>query len=203
MDKTVMAEILRSADLPGMDFARGLQRFNGNAEVYARILRVFVKNMPAALDRLRAVSPETLADYVILIHGLKGSCYGVNADAAGKLAENLEIAGKNGDLDYVLNNNAGFIQATEELLAGLEALFRSLDGDDGGKTRRRAPEPSLLRELLAASREYDIEAMERALNRLTQYEYESDPGLVPWLKEQADNFAYDAVREKLEELTGD
>ncbi|MDR1321915.1 MAG: hypothetical protein LBK56_10890 [Gracilibacteraceae bacterium] len=198
MDKAAMAKILLDAELEGMDFSRGLQRFSGNAEIYCRILRTFVKTMPASLDKLKGVSAETLPDYVILIHGLKGSCYGVNADAAGKIAENLEIAGKGGDLEYVLSNNGVFIQTVTELLAKLAELLRSLEGEQSGKPRLKAPERALLSDLLTASREYDIAAMGAALEKLGKCDYETETSLVPWLKEQADNFAYDAIREKLE-----
>jgi HPt (histidine-containing phosphotransfer) domain-containing protein len=202
MDKAVMAEILINAEVQGMDFPRGLQRFNGNAQIYARILRAFVKSMPASLDKLRGVTAENLPDYVILIHGLKGSCYGINADEAGKLAENLEIAGKKGDLDFVLGNNDGFIHTVEKLLPCLEELLQSLDSGEQAKAKHKAPDRELLRALLAASQEYDIEAIGQALEKLTQYDYETETDLVPWLKEQAENFAYDAIQEKLEVLLG-
>ncbi|MDR0435110.1 MAG: hypothetical protein LBH21_08700 [Gracilibacteraceae bacterium] len=197
MDKAAMTEILLSADLPGMDLERGLRRFSGNAEIYARVLRAFVKSMPASLDKLSAVSAETLPDYAILVHGLKGGCYGVNADEAGKMAENLEIAGKKGDMDYVLNNNGAFIQTVRDLLPRLEELLRALEGGEEAKAKLKAPDQTLLRDLLAASQKYDIDAMGSVLEKLGQYDYETETALVPWLKEQAGIFAYDVIAEKL------
>lgn len=203
MDKTAVTEILLNVDIPGMNFARGLQRFNGNAEVYVRILRTFAKSMPASLDKLRNVSTDTLPDYVTLIHGLKGSCYGVNADEAGKLAESLEIAGKKNDLAYVLDNTDAFILTIKALLLKLEELFRLFDGQPESKPKNKAPDRALLSELLTASQEYDIEAIGQTLEKLTKYDYETEKELVLWLKEQADIFAYDAIQEKLTALLSD
>jgi hypothetical protein len=41
--------------------------------------------------------------------------------------------------------------------------------------------------------------MEETLAKLEGYEYESGGALVAWLRKQADDLEYDAIRERLEE----
>jgi hypothetical protein len=68
------------------------------------------------------------------------------------------------------------------------------------KPRRPAPDGDLLARLLAACKEYNITAMEDALIELEKYSYESGDDLVVWLRRQLDNFDYELIRERLENL---
>jgi PAS domain S-box-containing protein len=191
--------ILENASLEGMDFAAGLKRY-GTEDIYIRILQSFLTHTPALLDKLRSLSRETLPDYAITVHGLKGASYGICAGEIGGEAEELEFAAKAGDYEKVRSKNAAFIAKVE---AGLEALEKLLQGAvEGGseKPKAAAPDRALLEKLLDASRRFKPAIMEELLGELEGCEYESDGELIPWLREQVDNLEYDAVREKLESL---
>jgi HPt (histidine-containing phosphotransfer) domain-containing protein len=197
MDKAQTTAMLIGLSVEGMDFEKGIKRFNNNPDTYIKILKSFIKSMPASLDKLRDITAENLADYAILIHGLKGSCYGVNADVAGKLAENLEHAAKAGELERVRTENGGFIAGIEELLPRLTTVIAQVEAAQGALQKKPAPDRELLAKLLAASEDFDAEGMQRAINELGKFDYEKDADLINWLKEQIVNFAYEAVEEKL------
>jgi HPt (histidine-containing phosphotransfer) domain-containing protein len=201
MDKAQITEALKAMQVEGMDFGKGLQRFNNNGEIYLRILKTFIKSMPVSVDKLRDVNAENLADYAVLIHGLKGSCYGINADESGKVAESLEKAAKEGDLATVQANNGTFIRLIEELLPRLTEVTETLANPGPAlQTKKAAPDAAVLRQMLAATRECDMDEMQKALALMAQFEYTSHPGLVEKLREQIDYFDYDAVALKVEEL---
>ncbi|MDR1572306.1 MAG: response regulator [Clostridiales Family XIII bacterium] len=195
----VMTDIIENVRIDGMEFSAGLRRFNNSADTYFRVLSSFVRNMPKMLDGLREVSEGSLPDYAIRIHGIKGSCYGISADAAGRMAEALEMAAKTGDYAGVEAGNAAFIQRVEELLPRLAELIERADAavDDGGD-RKPSPDRALLERMLAAGRDYDIEAMQSAMDALGEHEYESGGELVRWLREKVVEFAYDQIQERLE-----
>jgi hypothetical protein len=179
-----------------------MRRFNNNVEMYLRVIRSFVKNMPKFLTELRGVTEASLPQYAVLVHGVKGSCYGISADEAGRMAEALEVAAKTGDFARVMAGNETFIRTVETLLGQFGDLLRQADEveNGGGKTVKPAPDRTVLAGLLEACRDYDIDRMQEAMDELEKYGYEKDGDLVVWLKEQLVNFAYDQIQEKLAEI---
>jgi CheY-like chemotaxis protein len=65
------------------------------------------------------------------------------------------------------------------------------------KERRTEPERDLLARLSAAAREFNTNAIDAILGELEQYRYEKDEDLIRWLREQAENFDYDAIHRRL------
>jgi HPt (histidine-containing phosphotransfer) domain-containing protein len=106
--------------IPGVDEQSLLDLFEGNMALYKTVLGFFIEKAPAALDRLRNVSQDTLSDYTNNIHGLKGACANICAEEARKKALELEMTAKAGDLAGVLAGNEPFLKYMEELLAGLQ-----------------------------------------------------------------------------------
>ena len=79
----------------GLDIDAGIQRYADEA-AYLTVLRSYALHTPELLETLRAEkrplettpspSHEDLQRYIIAVHGLKGSSYGVKADAVGDAA---------------------------------------------------------------------------------------------------------------------
>jgi len=79
--------------------------------------------MKEKLRSIEFVSEETLKDYNIKIHGIKGVNLYIFADDLATLAESLEHAAMRGELDYVLDNNPIFIANSRKFITSLkEAL---------------------------------------------------------------------------------
>jgi PAS domain S-box-containing protein len=188
-----------NAELEGMDFAAGRKRY-GTGEIYLRILQSYLIHTPELLKRLRSLTRETLPDYAITVHGLKGASYGVCAGAIGKDAEELEFAAKAGDYETVRSKNAAFITKVETALKHLGELLQTAAEGGGEKQRAAAPDRVLLEKLLDAARRFKSAIMEEAMAELEKWDYESDGDLILWLREQTDNLEYDAVRERLESV---
>jgi PAS domain S-box-containing protein len=188
--------ILENSRLEGMNFDAGLKRY-GAEDVYVQILRSYMTHTPELLEKLRSLTKETLPDYAISVHGLKGASYGICAEAIGKEAEELEFAAKAGDYEKVSAKNAAFIAKVEASLAALKKLLESAE-DESEKPSAAAPDRVLLEKLLDASKRFKPAIMEEVLAELEGFEYESGGDLIPWLREQIDNLEYDAVRERLE-----
>jgi CheY-like chemotaxis protein len=109
----------------GLDMSGGIQRYHSE-KTYLRILQSYLRSAPELLNKLRAPSEETLKDYIISVHGLKGSSYGIHAAEVGKQAEALEAAAKAGDLKTVLEHNGALIVSAEKLLQDLSAYLDTL-----------------------------------------------------------------------------
>ena len=183
----------------GVDIDAGLERYQ---DAYPEILRSYYKDTASLLGKVRILpegdfSEEKLREYATAVHGIKGSSYSVFANGLGRLAEFMEHTAKAGDAQTVKAQNSRFIAAAETLLVSLEALLRKITPEQARQTAA-APDPALLQKLAAACARYRAKEMEEALTELEQYEYESGGELVLWLREQADNLEYDAIRERLD-----
>ncbi|MDR0720472.1 MAG: response regulator, partial [Treponema sp.] len=141
------------ASMEELNFEAGLERYSGEA-IYSRILRSYTVHTPELLEKLRSLSRETLGDYAVTVHGLKGSSYGICADGIGKQAEALEYAAKAGDYEKVTADNNAFIDRVEKFLVNLAALLGKTAEKGPEKPQAPAPDKSLLEKILEASRHF-------------------------------------------------
>jgi signal transduction histidine kinase/DNA-binding response OmpR family regulator/HPt (histidine-containing phosphotransfer) domain-containing protein len=125
---------LREWELEGLNISNGINRFGGNEEIYIRILKSYVTNMPGMLDKVRncfeeggPLKPELLQEYTILVHGIKGSSYGISADGIGRRAEELEMAAKRQDLPVVAAKSASLIREAEDLIRKIQNRLKDAE----------------------------------------------------------------------------
>ena len=116
MAGSIPASVIMEINIPGIDAKKGLDLFEGDIDTYVVILRSYVTNVPADLDRIREVSRETLHKYAVAVHGIKGVSDAIGAEEARKTAKNLEGLAKGGDLAGVLAQNNAFIKYVENLI---------------------------------------------------------------------------------------
>jgi signal transduction histidine kinase/CheY-like chemotaxis protein len=102
--------------IPGVDMDTGLDLCGGDMDIFVFALESFIKHTPESINRLRYVTAENLQNYATAVHGLKGVCAAIGAEASRAKAFDLEKAAKAGDLDTVLAENDGFLRDTEILL---------------------------------------------------------------------------------------
>ena len=113
--------------IPGLDVEKGLDLYDDDFDIYLTVLRSYVSNMPPVLDRLRHVSAETLADYAIAIHGVKGTSANIGAEETRKIATKLESMVKAGDLSGILAQNEAFLKHADDLLEGIRNWLKQYD----------------------------------------------------------------------------
>jgi len=185
---------LMSHRVPGVDFAAGLLRFGGDESSYLDILRTFAKTTPAMLDK--SESWENLKNYMITVHGIKGSCYGICAEKAGQLAEALENAAKIEHIGFISANNDTFLKSTRELVEKIASVLTAIESQKQ-KARKDKPDARLLAELINACNRRDMTGVDEIVAELDEFEYETESDLVAWLREQADEMEYGAMAERL------
>jgi HPt (histidine-containing phosphotransfer) domain-containing protein len=142
------------------------------------------------------------ADYLIEVHGLKGTCNAIGAAETGALARELELGMKEGNIKMVKSRNGELMQKAGGLTEGLKKLLDAWEANQPAENKegRTEPDRELLKKLSEATAAFDSNAMEETLGKLEQYRYERGDNLIRWLREQAENFDYDAMRRRLEIL---
>jgi len=93
---------------------------DSDEDLYVSVLSSFIEKTPSVLSKLAAVTKETLPDYAITVHGLKGACANICAEEARKMAYNLEQKSRAGDLAGVQADNGAFLKYVEDLLVKLK-----------------------------------------------------------------------------------
>ena len=111
-------------NIPGVDEETVNSIYGGDMDIYFIVLKSFLDNTPIVTDKLRSVSKETLYDYAINVHGLKGVCASIGAEKVREKAFNLETAAKAGDLALVLAKNDELIKDVEILAADIKAWLK-------------------------------------------------------------------------------
>ena len=182
-------------NIPGLRMSKGLERFGG-AESYYEVLLSYVKNTPALLDQMRGVEKQTLADYAVIIHGIKGSSRSVCAEELGDCAEQLEHAAKAGDFAFVSEQNESFIQATEKLIAEVSTMLQSI-AKKNPKPLKTQPDQNILAALLTACQDFDIDGVDAAMAELESYDYEAEADLIIWIREKVGVMGFQQIAERL------
>jgi len=106
-------------EIPGLDTKSGLDLCDGNMDIYLNALRIFVSSTPKDLEKMRAVSVETLKDYSVTAHSVKSMSVYIGAEEARKTAKQLELLADAGDFDKVQAQNEAFINYVEKLMAAV------------------------------------------------------------------------------------
>ncbi|MCL2244066.1 MAG: response regulator [Treponema sp.] len=180
----------------GLDISKGVERFNSDWETFIEILKSFSSNTKLAVKSIHEVNKENLSDYAVTVHGIKSSCRGIFAEAAGNRAETLEKAAKAGDINFVITENPPFIEIIKKLTTEID---NALEIETKNKERPKKDKPYIeaLSKLNEACRNYTIIEIEKAMNEIEAFEYEADNGLVSWLQDNIMKMNYMEISEKL------
>ena len=108
-----------SLKIPGVNVRLGLSLYEEDMELYLDILRSYTVNVPGELDKLHSLSVETLRDYAINIHSIKGASASIGAKVISERAKEMEMMAKSGDFTGLIPLNDGFIRDVEKLVADI------------------------------------------------------------------------------------
>jgi len=120
-------------NIPGVDTEKGLSLYGDDLDIYLPTLHSYVSSTPDVLDKLRTVSEENLQEYIINVHGLKGSSASVGAETVRETASNLEKLARAGDLQGILAENDTFIKSTENIIANIKTWLEKHDEEGSEK----------------------------------------------------------------------
>jgi hypothetical protein len=186
-------------EIEGIDYNTALVQF-GSEDNFAAILKIFTTKTPSVLDTLKNPDTGNLSAYLIAVHGLKGSLYGIFADEAGDAASELERLSKAGDLEAVKAKTPAFIVLCEKLINAIKKLPQSNAVADHNRELKHAPDEGLLDKLEDAAGRFKTNEIEKLIGELNKFSYETGGDLVEWLTEQSDNLEYSAIAAKISSL---
>jgi CheY-like chemotaxis protein/HPt (histidine-containing phosphotransfer) domain-containing protein len=186
----------------GIDFTAALILYGNSGVAYMPILKSFVSHTPPLLEKMNEDLVSSPADYLIEVHGFKGTCNAIGAVETGALARELEFGMKEGNIKMVKSRHGELAEKARGLTEGLNKLLAEWEASRPAedKERRAEPDRELLRRLSEATAAFNSNETEEALGELEQYRYEKGEELIQWLREQAENFDYAAIHKCLAAL---
>jgi signal transduction histidine kinase/CheY-like chemotaxis protein/HPt (histidine-containing phosphotransfer) domain-containing protein len=185
--------------IKGIDFKASFAVFGKDA--FLPVLKSFTAHTPAQLLEMADNLQNSLPDYAIRAHGLKGACNNICAKEVADLAFELEKAAKAEDIDFVRANHNKFEKTLAAMLENLNAILAEWNAMAPApeKEKRQKPDGELLERLKEAAEFFNSAKIEEIVNELEKYHYEHGEELIQQLRRQADNFDYDLMLKSLQE----
>ena len=107
----------------GIDVKLGLDYCGGEEDFYREMLRMFCAQGGEKRAEIASLyERENWPDYAVKVHALKSTSLTIGAEKLSAQAKALELAGKQGDVDYIREHHPGLLSEYEELcdrIAGL------------------------------------------------------------------------------------
>ena len=101
----------------------GLDYCGGEEDFYREMLRMFCAQGGEKRAEIASLyERENWPDYAVKVHALKSTSLTIGAEKLSAQAKALELAGKQGDVDYIREHHPGLLSGYEELCARIAGL---------------------------------------------------------------------------------
>ena len=158
-----------------VDYVRGLAYAGDDEETYLEVLDVYVSSSAKYKEELETFFEEkNWEKYTIKIHALKSSSFSVGAENLSGQAKEMELAGKSGQYDVIINHHAKTMELYTQVVADIEKYLQE-------KGHRTEQEESSVQEL----------------EEISMSDFMTTIGCI---KQACENFERDEALEKTEEL---
>lgn len=190
----------------GIDVMAGIELL-GDYDVYIEMAKVFCMDYESKTEKMNeALEQENMADYAILVHGLKSNARTLGANELGELAYEEEMASKDANFAFIQSHVETLRQSWIRVLEGFSVLLEEEDefGDEND-TVEVTLEPlsdSELEErmliILACVEEYQQSEAEIAINELLAHSLDEEfKAALYEARKQLRNFEYEKTFETL------
>ena len=192
--------LLEGKEVTGLNIQKGLDRYDGDEGIYLKTLRAYASGTTTMLESISTFDRDKLNDYRITVHGIKGASYDINAQEHGKIAEELENAAVNEDYEYIEKHNPGFVKSAGEFIRNINGLLAKI-AEENPKPKKDKPDGDLLLKLREASENYDMNEIDTVMEKLEEFMYEADEGLIERLRKHVDLMQFKQIVVALTDIT--
>ena len=199
---------VKDQEIPGMDIQKGLEKFDGEQEIYIKVLSSYTNSIRPLLDIMESfleiiydkpLNEDALVEYQRAAHSIKGTSLDIFAESIGKKAAELESAAKTKDLSFIEKESPELLVNLQKLVLNIENMLILADTKHT-KTRKNRIDKELLVKLLGYCKDYDMDGVDNIMEEIEKFQYDNDEGLCAWLRENIDVVDFDAIAEKLGSL---
>ena len=172
-EQNTIAEKLRQA---GLDVEKGSLYCNG-WEKLLQVIHGFFEDFADSAKNVDALfEKKNWKEYTIAVHGIKGAMASIGAIKVSEMARQLEMAGKENRLEYILKHHAKMRKEYEKLFYALKSsLSVPPEEEQADRTAESLPEvewehlEELLTDLESAAYELETEKMLKIIEEIQGY----------------------------------
>ena len=183
--------------IEGLDFKKGLERFEGDSSLYIKVLRSYVSSIKSILTIVQSAWSGNIEEYQRAVHSIKGTSLDIAAEAVGNKAAELEEAAKIKNIDFIKSENEVFYNNVCTLIENIEAMLEAEDAKNV-KQKKDTIDKDILRKLLSHCNDYDMDGVDEVMSEIEKHQYGSDNELSSWLRKNVDVVNFEAIAEKLQ-----
>jgi len=191
-------KLAESVAIYGIDPKAGLTLYDFDMEIYISVLRSFVPNALSNIEKLSTVTEETLREYAVNVHGMKGIGANIGARTLSETALKLETLANSGDLAAILAGNGEFLKEAEKVVSGVQDWLKKHD-EKNEKPLLETPDRALLAGLYRYCSSYDMKNIDIIMDKLEGANYKNDALLINWLREKINASDFSSAAERLQE----
>jgi CheY-like chemotaxis protein/HPt (histidine-containing phosphotransfer) domain-containing protein len=196
-----------SVPVDGIDYERGLSLFAGDKEQYLEIIKsVMEEGRRISIEMSEALAAEDYKNYTIKIHALKGMTANIGADGFAKKAKALEMAGKEGNYEYIRRFHEETLDEFEVLAEGMDRLIlaEEKEEEEDGTELPEISKEALSEKIKEAKKYLEDYYRDEAMDILQEcFSFRLPDGIKAELREMKDmvcQFQYQEPVEKANEI---
>ncbi len=107
----------------GLDVSVGI-KYCGDMSFYEEILKIAVDTAPDKLRTIKeSIANEDYKNFTIVVHSVKSNTANIGAMELSEEARALEMAGKENDVDFILQNTDNLLTRYEEMMINISRIL--------------------------------------------------------------------------------
>ena len=186
-----------------IDLGLGI-RNSYSVEAYMPLLKLFYDSLDEKADEIDGFyEEENLKDYTIKVHALKSSARLIGAMEFGEEAQQLENAGKSGDMEYIRAHHDAFMAKYRSFKEPLAEVFAEKATEVKADAKPTASEELMAgayEKIKMAAEDMDCDQLEGIFAGMEEYSIpEADAPVYEKMKTAAAQFDYETVLKLLAE----
>jgi CheY-like chemotaxis protein/HPt (histidine-containing phosphotransfer) domain-containing protein len=156
----------RLESIKGLDLSIGLDRVDGQKDVYEKSLTYMMQEIEKGDKNLKTfLAADDMNQFCIAVHGIKGSLANIGAMELSSKALALEKASNKTDNGFCAANLPSFLEELNGLCGGLKEAF-SVICQDSGPVEIPPELPLIFKRLIDAFDEFDLPRIEKEIAAL-------------------------------------
>jgi HPt (histidine-containing phosphotransfer) domain-containing protein len=156
-------------EIEGLDVDKGILRTGGTLEYYLETLTIFhAEGQKHADDIITLLETNNMQLYTTNVHALKSATANIGGGDISDMANSLEMAALNGDMEFIRANTSIFADKLKKLLENINnalLLYDSSNKKTGDHIDSKELS-ELLTHLKASLENYDIEGINQGIDKL-------------------------------------
>ncbi|MDO5574124.1 MAG: ATP-binding protein [bacterium] len=196
-------------EIPGIDIFTGMGKSGNDVNEYLQILQIVCEYGEEKCKKLEEYALEgAYENYTIDVHALKSVAANIGAHRLSTMAKIHEMAGKNGNYEFILSNYQVLIENYRQIIADIMPVLA-----EKGMLEEEKSEPHETSEITEegfevavncirqAIDEFDGDTAAEVLDTLMQYRFDPEVlDIITETKTHVDHFSFDRAKESWAEL---